>query len=125
MKALLYILGSLVLIGAALGLALLPRLAPTLATFIPAGAILSALAAGGWLILTASAGDWPRLHSGPVLVAAALLAIGVGLMEMRWQQYGWGVLLLLGGVPLSVALVRSRHKRNGREHGVFRGPLGR
>jgi peptidoglycan/LPS O-acetylase OafA/YrhL len=125
MKTLLYALGSLVMVGAGLGLALLPHLAPTLAMFIPAGAILSALGAGGWLILSASAGDWPRLHSGPVLVAAALVAIGAGIAEMRWQQYGWGGLLLLGGIPLTVAMVRSRRKRNGREQGVFRGPLGR
>ncbi|HWI64820.1 MAG TPA: hypothetical protein VNT75_23570 [Symbiobacteriaceae bacterium] len=125
MKAFLYLLGSLTLLAAALTMALLPRLSPSLWFFVIGGGLLSGLIAGAWTLLSATAGTWPRVRTGPVLVAAGLLAAGLGLADRWWAEVAWGIVGVLVGIPLWVAARRARARDGGPEPFGVRPPLGR
>lgn len=124
MKAFHYLLGSFTLLAASLTMAFLPRLAPTVWIFLIAGALLSGLIAGGWTLLSASAGSWPRLRTGPVLIVAGLLALTLGIVDGWWLQAAWGVVGILIGTPLWIARL-TRARRQGQEPSAARRPLGR
>lgn len=125
MKAFLYAFSSLMLLAATLVMAFLPRLSPSVWVFLIGGGLLSGVITGAWAILSASAGAWPRLHTGPVLVAAGLLALGLGLWDRWWPEIAWGVVGLLVGTPLWLAWRRARTRSGAPEPVAVRPPLGR
>ncbi|HWI51936.1 MAG TPA: hypothetical protein VNT01_07330 [Symbiobacteriaceae bacterium] len=125
MKAFLYIIGSLTLLAASLAMSLLPRLSPSLFVFIVGGGMLSGLIAGAWTLLSASAGSWPRLRTGPVLIVAGLISLVLGLLDRWWLESAWGVVGVLVGIPLWVAARRARARYANQEPVGVRPPLGR
>lgn len=124
MQAILYVLSTLLLLGSSLMMAFLPRVSPSIWWFLITGGLLSGLMTGAWTGLSASAGSWPRLRMGPLLVVAGLVAFGLGLWDRWWLEAAWGVGGVLIGIPLWVAI--RRRSRNG-SGGPFelRPPLGR
>jgi len=124
-KAFLYIFGSLTLLAASLAMSLLPRLSPSLFVFIVCGGLLSGLIAGAWTLLSASAGSWPRLRTGPVLIVAGLISLVLGLLDRWWLEAAWGVVGVLVGIPLLVAARRARARLANQEPVGVRPPLGR
>ena len=124
MQAILYGLSSLLLLAATLMMSFLPRVSPSIWWFLMLGALLSGLMTGAWTGLTATAGNWPRLRIGPLVVVAGLIALGLGLWDGWWLEAAWGVGGLLVGIPLWIA---QRRKSRSGASGPFelRPPLGR
>lgn len=125
MKALLYGLGCTLLIGSAAAMAALPGVVTNLWLFLAGAAVLSSLNAAGWLTLSASAGDWPRPHAGPVLVLAGLVGGAYFLWARNWPGVAWNMIAILSGIPLWLAWRRSRSRQSRREPDPVRPPLDR
>ncbi|MDF2629132.1 MAG: hypothetical protein K0R39_2963 [Symbiobacteriaceae bacterium] len=131
MKAFLYGLSSLLLLASSVVMAFLPRISPSIWWFLIGGGVLSGLMTGAWTGLTASAGSWPRLRMGPILVVAGLIALGLGLWDGWrglwdgwWLEVAWGIGGVLIGIPLWVA-VRRRSRSAGGGPFEVKAPLGR
>lgn len=124
MKALLYLLSSLLLLAASLTMSFLPRIAPTVWAFVVEGALLSALIAVAWTALSATAGTWPRLRTGPLLVVAGLLSLGLGLSDGWVLEMAWGAVGLLVGIPLWLAARRNKARTGAQTPSGVQPPLG-
>jgi hypothetical protein len=123
MRTFLYVTGCALLLGAAGAMAFLPSLAPGWLLFGLVGAALSLLLGAAWVALSATAGDWPRPHVGPVLAMAGILALGFGLFDGNLLSAAWAGAVALGG--LVTALLRRARRMDGRPRhpGPVQAPL--
>lgn len=101
MRAVLYVFGCVLMATTATGMAFLPRIAPTPLSFAIVGAVLSVLIPASWLLLSATAGSWPRPRAGHILMAVGILAILFGLRDMQWAAAGWAVYVTAVGIGVT------------------------
>lgn len=99
-RRLLYVAAAAGMAVGGVGMALLPRLSDSWQAFVLLAALFSALGGGGWVLSGATAGDWPRLRGGWVLMGGAAVAAVVSLID--WHPLG---LLWACGQGLSGALL--------------------
>ena len=125
MKPLFYGLGSVVLAGAALVMALLPYLAPSLLWFVLFGGVASGAMAVGWLLLSLTAGGRHRLHTGPVLMAAGMVALAWSVYRANLIGAGWALATVLVGTPLWLSHRRAGSAVSRKGPGGVRHPIGR
>jgi len=130
-RRLLYVFAALSLAAGALGLALLPHIAPNWLWFGALGAAFSAAGGGGWVLAGATAADWPRPRAGWVLLIGGLIgmavsAFGESLFPLLWAgcEAVTGMLLIVPlfpnqrhgagtrpGRPVQAPPVAGRHDR--------------
>gem|GEM_PF-1618920 len=104
MRHLLYGLSATAMMAGALGLALLPRMTMDWFWFGLIGAVCSAMIAGGWVLAGATAGQWPRLRAGWVLLAGG--GVGVAISLWQWEVFPlvWAFAVWAHGLLFTVRL---------------------
>lgn len=126
MRAVLYVLGCLAMLSAALGIALLPLLVEGLWRFLVVGALCSAVGALAWVAVRASAGDWVRPRTGWFMMAAGAIGSLLFLWRGAWGPFFWAALVLVTGAGSTFApFFTSKRKDSRRPSGPVRPPLGR
>lgn len=111
MRALLYGFGSAIILTGAAALALLPVYAPSLWLFALGGGLLTLAITVGSIMVSTSAGDWPRLHMGPLLAGGGAIGMLVCLLQSHWLGAGWSSIVTLAGLGFSLSMRRSLHAR--------------
>lgn len=87
MRRLLYVSAAAGMIVGGTGMALLPRLSRgSWHAFALLAALFAIVGGSGWILSGATAGDWPRLRGGWVLMATAGVAAVVSLVD--WHPFG-------------------------------------
>lgn len=128
MRAFLYVFGCVLMAVSAAGMAFLPRLFPTPLGFAVVGAVLSVLIPGSWLLLSATAGSWPRPRAGHILMVVGALAILFSLRDMEWAAVGWACYVTAVGVGVTWFSRNGRSRSQEREEPPSRAvqaPIGR
>lgn len=125
MRLVLYLLGVGAMLAAGLGMALLPRLIPNLWLFGLAGGVLTGIIFFNWLLLGATAGAWPRLRTGQVLIVTGLIGAAISLWDGDWKAVAWSGLMIAAGLGLTFPLFRVRRKQKRVNPGPVRPPLNR
>lgn len=100
-RTLFYGLGCAVMLAAGFAMALLPRLAPAWWLFALAGAALSGLISGAWLLIGATAGRRQRPRTGQVLIAGGLCGLGLSFWDAHWIAVIWSSLVLIAGLAFT------------------------
>jgi len=111
MRAILYVFGCVLMAVTSTAMAFLPRLFPTPLGFAIVGAVLSVLIPGSWLLLSATAGSWPRPRAGHILTVVGALAILFSLRDAQWAAAGWACYVTAVGVGVTW-VSRSGRSRN-------------
>lgn len=124
MRAASYGFGSVVIFTGALALALLPAYTPSVWLFAVGGGLLTLAITVGSVMVSATAGSWPRLHMGPLLAAGGAIGVLVCLWQTRWLESGWSGLVLLAGLGFSLSMRRSERRRT-EPPGPVKPPFGR
>ena len=121
MRALLYAVGGLAMFLAGFVLVSLPHWQLDLWLFMISGTLLSGVLSGGWLLVGATAGDWPRPRTCHVLLLSGAVGLAAGLWTGEALMLGWSGLFLLAGAGFLLPGMRIR--RAGARVTVSRGPV--
>ncbi|MFZ5814787.1 MAG: hypothetical protein ACOY93_05745 [Bacillota bacterium] len=126
MRHLLYGLAVAAMAGAAVGLALLPRLTAHWLWFGLVGALLSAAGGGGWVLAGATAGEWPRPRAGWMLIMGGTLGSLVSLLDWQPLPLLWALAQAVSGALLIVRVVpRGRRGSLPSKPGPVQAPVSR